>query len=797
MKKKWISALLAVALLLTMLPALTLEADASYWIEYDERYEVDGSYYTTSTKMAQKLNAIFDGNANIYHDRGCTNSVNVRIGTSNVKNNGITMYAGPYGGSYKSAGTSCWIYAAGVYYTLFGEVGFQSPGRNSEALNISATSSRITSYANFKAWGVRDGVGAHIRTSSHSMIVLDYDEEGLTILDGNNDGNGKVSVRKRSWDRVNYTVSYITQPKDSFYYSEYPVYDCEHDYTSQITKQAGCVEDGVVTYTCTKCPDSFTESIPATGHNFQNDYCVVCNAYDSSILKGTCGSDLNWTLRTGTLTVTGSGDMYDYGYSGAPWFKNRTSIKSVVVDGGITHIGDHAFAFSENLTSVTIGDSVTAIGDFAFQSCPKISSLTLGSSVKTIGLEAFKYTAIKNLNIPDSTTYIGDLAFGFCEALGEVRLGKGVATIRDAAFYNTPSLKKITFRGSAPAIGEEAFMNARAAVHYPTNDPTWTSKVMQDYGGVLTWKSYYQGLNPVGDTWGYYDEGVLQADYTGLVPYEGNWFYVENGVVTWNYIGLVYHDGQWRYVVNSRFDDEYLGLVYHNDAWLYVVNGCVDWSYNGLGYSNEQWYFIENGQWKEDHTGLVYFNNTWFYVENGHLTWDYTGLVEYNGNRFYVQNNVLDWGYTGLGYHDGEWYFIQNALLQLDFTGLVNFNNTWFYVENGHLTWDYTGLVEYEGNWFYVQNNELDWGYTGLGYHDGGWYFIQNARVQADYNGLVNFNETWFYIENGELTWTANGLYAWNNTLYYIKNSEVDWSYTGKAIYNGIEYDVVNGVAVL
>ena len=214
MKKRWISMLLAAVMLVSLLPVTALQAQA-LWQEFDDRTEVDGSYYTTSSKMAAKLNQIFDGNANIYHDSKLTNLVNVRIGTSNVKNNGVYMYAGPYGGPSKSIGTSCWIYAAGVYYTLFGEVGFQTPGKNSEALNIKSTSSSITSYANFKAWGVRDGVGAHIRTSSHSMIVLDYDEETITILDGNNDGNGKVSVRKRSWDRFNYYVSYITQPTDA------------------------------------------------------------------------------------------------------------------------------------------------------------------------------------------------------------------------------------------------------------------------------------------------------------------------------------------------------------------------------------------------------------------------------------------------------------------------------------------------------------------------------------------------------------------------------------------------------
>lgn len=794
MMKRMISLVLALAAVLALLPAVTLPTDA-LWQEFDERYEVDGSYYTTSSKMATKLNQIFDGNANIYHDSACTNSVNVRIGTSNVKNNGIIMYTGPYGGRYVNSGTSCWIYAAGVYYTLFGNIGLTNPTSKSERLDLSKGSGRGTSYANFVAWGVRDAVGAHIRTTSHSMIVLDYDENTITIVDGNNDGRGKVSVRKRSWDQFNYTVDYIVQPTDEYYYSEYPVYDCEHSYSQAITQQASCTKDGVMTYSCTKCPDKYTVSIPATGHNFSNDYCVICGAYDSSVLTGTCGTNLKWTLRKGALTVSGSGNMYDYAYNGAPWYKNKTTIKSIVIDGGITNVGDYAFSECENLTSVTIGDSVTTIGDFAFQLCNKVSSLTLGKNVQTIGLEAFKCTAIKKLEIPDSTTYIGDLAFGFCNNLASVKLGKKVATIRDAAFSDCYSLKEIIFTGKAPTIGEEVFCNIKADVYFPTGS-TWTNNVIKHYGGNLTWTPYYSGLVNIDGVWKYYEFDVFQKDYFGLVPYEEEYFYVEGGIVDWDRTGFILHEGNWCYVQDGRFAKDYNGLMHNGEHWLYVEKGMVNWDYTGLISYNDGWYYIDGGVWKEDYTDLVYYNDTWFYVENGFIDWGYTGLVPYNGNYFYVQNNVLDWAYTGLGYHDGEWYFIQNALLQLNFVGLVYFNGTWFYVENGHLTWDYTGMAQHEGNYFYVQNNVLDWGYTGLGYHDGGWYFIQNALLQAGYYGLVYFNDTWFYIEDSRLTWTTNGLREHEGKLFYITNSEVNWGFNGTAEYAGIEYTVVNGVVV-
>ena len=88
--------------------------------------------------------------------------------------------------------------------------------------------------------------------------------------------------------------------------------------------------------------------------------------------SGTCGaegdgSNLTWTLDSeGVLTISGSGDMYDYGLSGAPWYGIRSLVKSAVIADGVTSIGEKAFLYCTSLTSVTIPDSVTSIGKGAF-----------------------------------------------------------------------------------------------------------------------------------------------------------------------------------------------------------------------------------------------------------------------------------------------------------------------------------------------------------------------------------------------------------------------------------------------
>ena len=82
-----------------------------------------------------------------------------------------------------------------------------------------------------------------------------------------------------------------------------------HNYTAAVTKEATCAEEGVTTYTCS-CGDSYTESIPTTGHSFgdyvyNNDatkdadgtktrYCSVCGTSETVTAEGTKKALPSW-----------------------------------------------------------------------------------------------------------------------------------------------------------------------------------------------------------------------------------------------------------------------------------------------------------------------------------------------------------------------------------------------------------------------------------------------------------------------------------------------------------------------
>ena len=60
-----------------------------------------------------------------------------------------------------------------------------------------------------------------------------------------------------------------------------------HNYMGSITKEATCTEAGVRTYTCS-CGDSYTENIPATGHSYVSKVTKAATTTEEGIMTYTC-----------------------------------------------------------------------------------------------------------------------------------------------------------------------------------------------------------------------------------------------------------------------------------------------------------------------------------------------------------------------------------------------------------------------------------------------------------------------------------------------------------------------------
>ncbi len=239
---------------------------------------VSGSEFSSKTSIAKKLDKMFAGDIGLYKDSGKTKPVNAALGTRNVPNNGVYQYWGPA----PRAGTSCFAYANAFYGHFYDGV-YPHHSLNSNHKVIKAKG-KIT-YENFVKWGVRDDAAVYIREGNHSIIVLTYDKNYITYVDGNGDAKGLIAIRKEAWKRgtganiYNQKPSLIVQPTAKYFpkgnMKSNGAISClqggnSHDWDHPVvTKEATCKETGTKAFTCLDCGITKEETIgKTTDHNY-------------------------------------------------------------------------------------------------------------------------------------------------------------------------------------------------------------------------------------------------------------------------------------------------------------------------------------------------------------------------------------------------------------------------------------------------------------------------------------------------------------------------------------------------
>lgn len=155
--------------------------------------------------------------------------------------------------------------------------------------------------------------------------------------------------------------------------------------------------------------------------------------------SGVCGDHLSWEVDdAGTLTIKGTGDMYD----GMTW--NSSEVHTVVIEPGVTSIGGDAFRLQRNLIKVSIPESVTRIGGRAFAWCSNLNDVTIPNGVTIIDSQAFQGCAkLASIRIPNSVVEIGEFAFYNCDSLTNIAIPASVTNIGMEAFSACNSLSKI------------------------------------------------------------------------------------------------------------------------------------------------------------------------------------------------------------------------------------------------------------------------------------------------------------------------------------------------------------------
>ena len=202
-------------------------------------------------------------------------------------------------------------------------------------------------------------------------------------------------------------------------------------------------------------------------------------------VSGTCGDDIRWTYyrqsgaQYGSLSLYGSGEMYDYQWITSPWADYRNDINIISVGGDVTAIGQYAFAGCSNVTRVMLPPSIKIIRSEAFSYCTSLTTILTGiapefkeelpSGLEEIGVGAFQDCySLKSITIPDSVTFLAGATFQSCTALERVWLSRNLDTIYGSTFEGCTSLRNVIIWDKVTLIQPRVFeycKNLRIVIH--------------------------------------------------------------------------------------------------------------------------------------------------------------------------------------------------------------------------------------------------------------------------------------------------------------------------------------------
>ena len=220
---------------------------------------------------------------------------------------------------------------------------------------------------------------------------------------------------------------------------------------------------------------------------------VIHTETDSSSAEltasGECGIGVNYTFNDGTLEISGTGYMYDYYETNAPWYEYSNSITKIVIGDGITSLGEWAFIKCLNLKELTMPITLNSVksdahptfagcnaiekvhftcgnGGYAYnyaaypvsnawyqntpwyQSRDTLTEIVFDDGIKSIGSDAFRELNITAVNLPETVVYLGNHCFFDCTKLTDLTIPVSLNPFGNKdypAFAGCVAIENVTF----------------------------------------------------------------------------------------------------------------------------------------------------------------------------------------------------------------------------------------------------------------------------------------------------------------------------------------------------------------
>lgn len=225
--------------------------------------------------------------------------------------------------------------------------------------------------------------------------------------------------------------------------------------------------------------------------------------------KGKCGDNIEWNLKNGILSLTGTGDMYDEqlweGYD----------VDYVLISEGITGIGERSFS-GLNMEEVQLPDTITSIGEYAFLYCDSLKSIYLPGQIKEISRGAFwACKKLEAVELPESLEVISEYAFLQC-GITSIVIPDSVRRIEAHAFDCCTNLEEITLSESLEYIGNSAFYDTNPSSIVLPDSITYIGEKCFEYCSNLTEIEIPSSVNEIGNE-AFFWTGITKAYYKGTI----------------------------------------------------------------------------------------------------------------------------------------------------------------------------------------------------------------------------------------------------------------------------------------
>ena len=313
----------------------------------------------------------------------------------------LTDESSTYYSSWDGAGTvyglTCTSYSSsgsyGDYLWTITEVDGGYTVRNSDGLYLTITSgtrsSHLTLSETEQVIDISD-LGSEFALSYSGTYLDRYSSTFAASYPGNVNENEKWELYKSEPASYDITITAVSGGKTSAVIggTKYVVSVHEHDYVSEITSAATCTADGTVTYTCTGCGDSYTETIKAHGHDYE---CTEEDGYYLYTCKN-CGDsyteEISSTSYEYVSSLTSGGKYIITLYNGGTYYAlthNGTSLGATAVtinNGEITSevTDDMLWEYSSNKLGFSYGSRTYYLSrSYGYYSSVSLS--TYGSNV--------------------------------------------------------------------------------------------------------------------------------------------------------------------------------------------------------------------------------------------------------------------------------------------------------------------------------------------------------------------------------------------------------------------------------